>query len=570
MKRTLKRIIPILLCLVVLVSIAWYLLSYDRAFTRDMLLSTARYCESQGNHSLATWLYNQAYYQCGGDDDIIIELAERFKANGNYTKAEVTLSKAIAEGGTVELYIALCKTYVEQDKLLDASTMLENITDPVIKAELDALRPAAPAVTPAPGFYSQYITVLFDGADNLLYVSADGDFPSRETDLYTQGIPLSGGENTIYAISVGENGLVSESAYFGYTIGGVIEEITIKDAAMDALIREQLGVSAGKQLMTSDLWTITSVTVPQDAKDLSDLSRLSYLQTLVIEDQDVSSLQPLSGLSQLKQLTIRGCVLSKSDLAVIGALPNLETLVLSDCSLSSIEALSKAPNLVYLDLSMNAIRDVTPLSFMTNLTHLDLSNNALTNLSPLSALTALQELDVSYNSLSSIAPLITCGALKKLNASNNQIDHLIAFPNTFIETLDLSVNLLTDIEVLAGFTALKDLDLSKNQLTDISALSALEQLVVLRFARNAVTELPQWKQSCSLSAIDGSYNGITSVAALKGLQHLNRVNLDYNKISNVNALADCRNLIQVDIFGNPVKDVSKLTAQDVIVNYDPT
>ena len=122
----------------------------------------------------------------------------------------------------------------------------------------------------------------------------------------------------------------------------------------------------------------------------------------------------------------------------------------------------------------------------------------------------------------------------------------------------------------AAFTTLTELDLSSNQLTDISPLSALDQLNVLRFSRNSVSELPQWKSTCALTAIDASYNKLTSVAPLKGLFQLNRVNLDYNNISNVNPLADCHNLILVDIFGNPVWDVSKLTDQNIIVNYDPT
>ena len=569
MNRTFKRILPILLCLIVIISVAWYLLRYDPAFTQDMLLSSARYFERQGNHSFATWLYNQAYYQCGGDDDVIIELADRFKANGNYTKAEVALSKAIAEGGTVELYIALCKTYVEQDKLLDAATMLENIPDPAIKAELDALRPAAPVANPTPGFYTQYITVSFENTDHQLYVSYDGAFPSIESDKYVPGVQLSAGENILYAIAVDDNGLVSPGVHFGYTIGGVIEEISIADPALDALLREQLGVDAATQLLSSDLWTITSLTVPKDTKDFSDISRLSYLQTLVIENVDFSSLQMISSLTQLKQLTIRGCAVSSNDLAVIAALPNLEHLVLSDCSLSSIKPLSNASHLITLDLSKNTLRDISALSFMDGLTRLNLSNNALTDLNSLSALTSLQELDVSYNSLNSVAALRTCTNLKKLNLASNQLDRMPDLPNTALEELDLSSNLLTDITVLAGFTSLTDLDISSNQLTDISALSILQNLSSLRFARNSVTEIPQWRSDCNLTALDASYNNITSVASLKGLYRLNRLNLDYNNISNVSPLAHCPNLIQVDIFGNPVKDVSMLTEQSVIVNYNP-
>ena len=133
MKRALKRILPILLGIVVIVSIVWYLFVYDRDFTRDMLLTQARFFEGQGNHTVAAWLYDQAYRQSEDNESVAIELAEQFKAAGNYTKAEYTLSNAIADGGSAELYVALCKTYVEQDKLLDAVTMLDNITDAAVQ-----------------------------------------------------------------------------------------------------------------------------------------------------------------------------------------------------------------------------------------------------------------------------------------------------------------------------------------------------------------------------------------------------------------------------------------------------
>ena len=75
MKKALKIIIPILLALLVLGSIVWYLLVYDRIFTRDMLLTQARNQESKGNHAFAAWLYDKAYYQSSKDPSVAIELA---------------------------------------------------------------------------------------------------------------------------------------------------------------------------------------------------------------------------------------------------------------------------------------------------------------------------------------------------------------------------------------------------------------------------------------------------------------------------------------------------------------
>jgi len=118
MKKFLKILLPIGLAVLVIASLIWYLFVYDRDFTRDTLLTIARYSESQGDHATATWFYNIAYAQSGNDDSVAIELAQQYKNSGNYTKAEYTLANAIKDGGGIELYIALCKTYVEQDNFL--------------------------------------------------------------------------------------------------------------------------------------------------------------------------------------------------------------------------------------------------------------------------------------------------------------------------------------------------------------------------------------------------------------------------------------------------------------------
>ena len=571
MKRTIKRFLPILLSLVIICSIIWYLFVYDRGFMQDVLLTGARFFERQGSHSVATWLYNQAYLHSGNDDSVIIELAERFKKIGNYTQAEVVLTSAIAEGGSADLYIALSKTYVEQNKLLDAANMLENITNPDLKSQLDARRPAAPVATPAPGFYSQYINVSIESEHSTdLFIATDGDFPSVKN-AYTDSITLVGGENKIYAIAVDENGLVSQPSYFGYTVGGVIEEVTISDPVLDSLYRELLGVGMETQLFTNDLWSITSLNVPEGVKDFSDLGRLAYLETLVIDGLSIDNLQMLAPLSQLKSLTIRGCPLSATDLSVIGALPNLENLTLQDCSLSNISGLSGAARLVTLDLSKNAIRDLGGLSFMENLTTLNLSSNALTNLSALSALEKISVLDVSYNSLTSIAPLATCKSLSVVIATNNQLSEIPAFNDTTVlKTLDLSNNNLTSVDNLSKYTSLSVLGLSYNQITDVSALAGLNQLTSVDFSHNEISAIPAWNKSCQLVELNGSYNKITSVAPLRGLACLNNVYLDYNKLTNINPLAECRMLVRVSIYGNSVKDVSKLTDISVFVNYDPT
>lgn len=570
MKRTFKRILPILLGIVIIVSIVWYLFVYDQDFTRDMLMKQARFFESNGNHSIAAWIYDLAYDQSGGDENVAIELADHFKTNGNYTKAEVTLSKAIADGGSAALYIELCKTYVEQDKLLDAVTMLDHITDETVRRELDALRPAAPTATPEPGYYNQYIDVTVSGEGGTLYVTTSGEYPSLSDDPFSGVLTLESGENTIYALTVADNGLVSPLTVLGYTVSGVIEEITLTDPIVETQIRQALSLGDSDPIYSNDLWSVTSLSIPAGAESYLDLITMPYLETLTVTGSTAESLEGLGSLTSLTELSITDSTLTSSDLLIIASLPNLQKLTLSNCGLAGIDNLSGAKNLQYLDLSDNSIRDFTALSFMSSLTYLDLSHNALTTLNALSSLSALQSLDVSYNSLSSVAPVAGCEHLTSLNVSNNAIESLDGV-NSLLSLTDLnaSYNKLTDATPVASCTALTVLDLSSNSLTDISCLSTLGSLQYFYFSRNQIAALPAWSKDCPLVEIDGSYNLLTTIDVLSGMDNLNLVLMDYNEITSVDSLAKCYNLIKVSVYGNPIADVSALTDHSIIVNYNP-
>ena len=570
MNRALKRILPILLVIVIICSIVWYLFVYDRGFTRDLLLQHARFFEVRGKHDVAAWFYNSAYLQTDENENVAIELADHFKSINNYTKAEVTLTEAIADGGSAELYIALCKTYVEQNKLLDAVTMLDNISDPEIKAQLDELRPKVPQINYEPGFYSQYITVSLSDYDGTLYTTTDGTYPSIDSTPGISEFTLKNGENRIFALVLGENGLVSPLAIYGYNVGSVIEEVILKDSTIDTIVRKQLGVSKDTTLLSSDLWKITSLKLPNGAKSYDDLAYFTQLETLVIQNSAAESLACLRNMSYLTTLSLTDCIVSAEDLQIIGALPSLTKLTISGCNLSNIKNLGTASKLTSLNLSNNTIRDLSALSFMSSITELNLSHNALTSLNALSSLTSLKVLDISYNALSSVAPLSSCASLTKLYVSNNALANLNGLEDIKgLTTLSASFNSLTDVTALKTMNSIVSLDISSNQLTDISCLASLNKLQTLNFSRNQVKKLPEWSTDCALVTIDGSYNNLGSIASLSGYKKLKEVIMDYNKLYYVNALANCPSLKKVSVYGNEISDVSELTKKDIIVNYNP-
>lgn len=578
MKKFFRIIIPIILVLAIIACIGWYLFIYDRDFTRDMLLSGARFFDKHGNHALSSWFYDQAYAQASDNDAVAIELAEQHKADGNYTKAEYTLTRAISDGGSTELYIALCKTYAEQDKLLDVVKLLDAVlsedskVDPSIKKELQALRPAAPVCSPAAGFYSQYIDASVSAESGILLVNTNGEYPSVYDAPYSEPIELNDGENTLYALAVSDNGMVSPLSVFGYTIGGVIEEVSFADSAVERAVREHLAVDAEKVLYTNDLWDLTYFTVPSDAKDLSDLRHMIFVEDLAIDSVPAGQLQYLSSLVNITSLQIRNTSVSTDDLRIIGSLPLLERLTLSGCALTTAAGLETATSITYLDLSHNTIRDLTPLQSMTGLQEVYLQHNAVNDLTVLGTMNSLVKLDASYNLLTSLNPIFNCAKLTQLSVSNNTITNLSGIDTLpALETLNIAHNTLSDVSPVAACASIKSIDISNNTVADISTLSALSNLETFNFSHNTVTTLPEFSTDCALITIDGSHNNIDSLAALSGLENLNNVYMDYNQeLSSISPLTSCNRIVLVKVYGTKVQNVDALLEMDVVVEFDPT
>jgi len=572
MKNPWKRIVPIVLALAVLGCAVWYLLIYDREFTRDVLITQARYFDDEGRHDIAAWFYDLAYAHADNDAAVAIELAEQYRGDGNYTKAEFTLTNAIAKNGTVELYMALSKLFVEQDKLMDAVNMLDKISDPVLKEQLAALRPPVPTVNVTPGFHSEYISVGLSAEVGKLLVSTDREYPSLREDEYAGEIPLSLGENTIFALTVGQNGLVSPLGIYGYVLGGVIEEVRFADPAVEAEVRRVLGAEESAPIRTDELWTITEFTVPMDATVYTDLAAMTNLTSLTLYNAKADQLGFLPGLTKLEKLTVTGCEPDKQTLTAIAGLPALKALTIAQCGLADISPLAAAYGLEYLDLSYNSIRDISAISSMAGLKTLYMGHNTLTDLTALKGLRKLEVLYVSYNAITALDPVCSLPSLRELSAGNNQLAELGDLDNlSSLTKLDVSYNKLRDISVLAACPELVDLNIAGNSLTDITALAPAKKLRWLNCAYNAITALPSWAKDIALVSIDASYNQITDLSPLSMLQSLNKVNVDYNSgIRSAEPLANCPNLIEVNLFGTQVIDVSMLEQQSIIVNYNPT
>lgn len=552
MKRVLKIVIPLVVVLALLGTAAWFFLSFRADLTAGFLRGQAAKMVERERYSRAVTYYNWAWQLDPENQEIPLALAEAYAGSGNYTKAEYTLVRAIsARPQDVDLYVALCQVYVAQDKLLDAVQMLDRTSDASVKAALDELRPAAPVLSPENGYYTEYIEVTADGGGNAVYLSIDGDYPSMEDDAYTGPVTLPGGETMVMAVAVDENQMVSQAVQNGYTIGGVVEPVTLNDPAIDAAVREQLGMTAGETLMTDDLWSIAELTLPDTVADLADLSHFTGLTTLTIQSVSGLDFSVLSQLTSLQTLDLSGCTISTGSLDAIAGLTGLRVLRLNNCALTDINALSQLTALTELQLANNSLTDIGVTSLMLDLETVTLTNNPVTSIAGLSACTKLKSLDISGCSVTSIASLSGKTALETLLAGNNQI---------------------ADLSPLEGCTALAVLEVPYNLVSDISVLAQLPALTRFVGNNNQITAVPDFDEETSkLQYIQLDYNEVADLAGLQGINSLNYVYADYNQVETILPLKNNINLIQINVWDNPIpeEEVKSLQENSIIVNYNP-
>ncbi len=232
-------------------------------------------------------------------------------------------------------------------------------------------------------------------------------------------------------------------------------------------------------------------TVVKVRNNLDKLKKLTQLQGLYLDGNNILDISFLQGLTQLR------------------------TLVLSDNNISDIIFLKGLIQLRTLDLSNNKISDVAFLKRLTQLQTLNLSRNIVSKIDFIGRLTQLQNLSLSNNNISDYSFLVDLTQLQALDLSNNKIlDHSFLKDFTQLQTLNLSNNNISDYNFLKYFTQLQILELSNNKILDINFLKNLEVIQTL----------------------DLSSNQIVNIQVLENLSLLRNLNLGNNKISDISPL----------------------------------
>lgn len=526
----------------------------------------------KGNYETAADRYEVAVDLEPGNIDYVLALLNANVSDGNFTKAERTLVKAIRVAPSTRLYCELSTLYVKQDKILDAQLMLDAITDPAVRAEIDSLRPVAPVFEPAPGEYEQEVLWTVNVSGGTLYYSTDGSFPSTHSEPYTAPLSLPSGTTKIQAILVGDNGLVSPVTSGEYLVQGIVEELTFESPELEAYIREMLYIPRTSPILSSDLWDITELDIPDTVQSLGDLAYFPALVTLSIHNSMVEDYSVLEKLPNLTTLDLSGSLISFDALEYVGTLKKLTTLNLQGCGLSNIDALGNLTALKWLNLADNSITHIGAIIEMKELQYLNLKSNGVVSLDALNGIHTLTEFDISGNKVTTLSPLQYCTNMQILHVDSNELMSVGSLSHMVeLVVLTASNNHLEDISALSNSTKMQHLDVSNNLLTSVDCIGMMPNLTELNISHNEVLDLPRLEPTYHLQRFYASYNQLLNVSSLAGLQELTIVDVDYNEdLMDVEVLRTCHLLVQVNAFGTRVKEVKQLTDFGVIVNFDPS
>ena len=552
MKKEYKRILILALLAAALFITGGCILAFRGTLSASAAASRGDRAMAHERWNAAIRAYTSAEAQGDTGVSTALSLADAYKHIGNYTKAEYTLVGAInANPESVELCTALSRVYVEQGKFLDADLLLTNISNTEVRQKLAEMRPEPPQLTPEPGYYRAHIDLRAFCSAGRIYLSTDGEYPSSQSQLYTEPITLAGGTTTVCALVADDSGLVSPLFRGEYVISGVIEDIVLSDPGFDKAVRDAIGKPYEEKLVTNELWNLTELTLDGDVRDLSQLSALIGLKKLTVGSIPAMDLSPLAELPQLETLILSGRTLSADQLTAVGQLTELKALDISSC----------------------AVQNITPLSGLTGLTELNLANNVISDLDPLIGMTELRKVNLSGNPVPTISALRSCTELTEVDVSGCRLTALNALADREkLETVNAANNQITTLEALRGCTGLKKLNVSGNRLTELSILAQLPQLEVLTADHNNIAVLPQLdKSTAMLRSAELSYNSLTSLEGFRDLQYLNFIFADYNLIESLLPVENCANLIEVSVWNNHVSasSVSALKSHSIIVTYNP-
>ncbi|CAL6048629.1 Conserved_hypothetical protein [Hexamita inflata] len=150
--------------------------------------------------------------------------------------------------------------------------------------------------------------------------------------------------------------------------------------------------------------------------------------------------------------------------------------------------------------------------------------------------------------------------LTELTMSLNQISNIEVITSLVnLTTLDMSQNNLEDISPIAKLKELKVLDLSQNLIASIKPLQELDKLEILTLVQSNLTDISSLSGLAQITELDVSQNNITNINGVAKMVNLTYLNFSFNKVISLDALEHLKNIIDIRMQNNFIQDFEPIT-----------
>ena len=340
------------------------------------------------------------------------------------------------------------------------------------------------------------------------------------------------------------------------------EVIVVPELNLEKAICQSLGVSRDnltRKLVEEELTSLDASSM--EIRDLTGLEYAKNLKILVLRDNLIEDISPISNLAHITKLDLSGNrIRNLSGLVPLsGSKMRKEVadfqLSLEDHKISRsqkneviqemsevVERLKLGPwALRELNLSGNRLLGLSGIENLTDLVFLNVSKNALLDLEGLSKMKNLVTLYAQENQLGRVESYVDENKNKTYDlgepiedqSGNGKRDtdpliELKSLPQ--LTNLYLYNNLLTSLDSIEDLPKLKTLFVSGNQIKDISRLQFFPSLVRLSLSNNQITDLSGLRDSNRLQQLFLVENRISDLRPLQGLNRLKELHLQRNLI----------------------------------------
>jgi len=189
----------------------------------------------------------------------------------------------------------------------------------------------------------------------------------------------------------------------GGTAGIGCDPVVFEDPALEASVRESLGLTGSTEPITKEQAEAFHSTIYADGiSSFAGIECFSNLEELFLsEDSSVTDISPLFGLTRLTAFSVRQSTIPFEQIA---SLSGLTTLSLAHASLNDISFVSPLTNLMYLWLEQLSVSDISPVASLRNLADFSAASTPIEDISPLANL-PLNTIYLRDTNVQSLEPL---------------------------------------------------------------------------------------------------------------------------------------------------------------------